>query len=37
VLAGKGHETFQDIGTERRPFDDIAVAKSILAETEREE
>ena len=27
LIAGKGHETYQLIGTERRPFDDRAVAQ----------
>ena len=31
VLAGKGHETVQVIGTERKPFDDMAIAKKYLA------
>jgi UDP-N-acetylmuramoyl-L-alanyl-D-glutamate--2,6-diaminopimelate ligase len=30
VIAGKGHETTQTIGTESRPFDDRAVARSAL-------
>jgi UDP-N-acetylmuramoyl-L-alanyl-D-glutamate--2,6-diaminopimelate ligase len=31
VIAGKGHETFQDIGGERRPFDDAVEARRALA------
>jgi UDP-N-acetylmuramoyl-L-alanyl-D-glutamate--2,6-diaminopimelate ligase len=26
LIAGKGHERYQEVGTERRPFDDAAVA-----------
>ena len=32
VLAGKGHEKYQDIGTQRIHFNDAQVAESILAE-----
>ena len=31
VIAGKGHETFQVVGNERRPFDDRRVARAALA------
>ncbi|UCD30406.1 MAG: UDP-N-acetylmuramoyl-L-alanyl-D-glutamate--2,6-diaminopimelate ligase, partial [Planctomycetota bacterium] len=31
LLAGKGHETYQEIGRERVPFDDVAVANEILS------
>ncbi len=31
VLAGKGHETYQEIGGERRPFDDAVEARRALA------
>jgi UDP-N-acetylmuramoyl-L-alanyl-D-glutamate--2,6-diaminopimelate ligase len=32
VIAGKGHETYQLVGTEVLPFDDRAVAKEILGQ-----
>ncbi|MBI2395435.1 MAG: UDP-N-acetylmuramoyl-L-alanyl-D-glutamate--2,6-diaminopimelate ligase [Deltaproteobacteria bacterium] len=31
LIAGKGHEDYQIIGTEKRPFDDVAVAQKALA------
>ena len=31
LIAGKGHELYQQVGTERRPFSDYAVAEAILA------
>ena len=30
LVAGKGHETWQEVGRERRPFDDAAVARDAL-------
>lgn len=30
LIAGKGHETYQEVGSERRPFDDLAVARDWL-------
>ena len=30
VLAGKGHERYQVIGTEKRPFDERAIAEAAL-------
>jgi UDP-N-acetylmuramoyl-L-alanyl-D-glutamate--2,6-diaminopimelate ligase len=32
LLAGKGHETYQVVGTEKRPFDERAIVQEILAE-----
>jgi UDP-N-acetylmuramoyl-L-alanyl-D-glutamate--2,6-diaminopimelate ligase len=32
VLAGKGHERYQVIGTEKRPFDERAITEAILAD-----
>lgn len=34
LIAGKGHEDYQIIGTERRPFSDRAVAQDGLSETQ---
>ncbi len=33
LLAGKGHETYQLVGTERRPFDERAIVATALAQT----
>jgi len=35
LIAGKGHETYQIIGTEKHHFDDREVAREILRETDR--
>jgi UDP-N-acetylmuramoyl-L-alanyl-D-glutamate--2,6-diaminopimelate ligase len=32
LLAGKGHETYQIVGEEKRPFDERAIVQEILAE-----
>ena len=32
LLAGKGHETYQVVGTEKRPFDERAIVMSWLDE-----
>ena len=32
VLAGKGHETYQTIGTEKLPFDERVIVRDCLAE-----
>ena len=31
LVAGKGHESVQVIGTEVRPFDDLRVTKEVLS------
>jgi UDP-N-acetylmuramoyl-L-alanyl-D-glutamate--2,6-diaminopimelate ligase len=31
LIAGKGHEQYQEVGDERRPFDDVAEARAALA------
>jgi UDP-N-acetylmuramoyl-L-alanyl-D-glutamate--2,6-diaminopimelate ligase len=33
LIAGKGHETYQIIGTQALPFDDRAVARAILLDS----
>jgi len=30
LIAGKGHETYQEVQGERRPFDDVVVAQRYL-------
>jgi UDP-N-acetylmuramoyl-L-alanyl-D-glutamate--2,6-diaminopimelate ligase len=30
LLAGKGHETYQQVGSEKRPFDDRETAREVL-------
>jgi UDP-N-acetylmuramoyl-L-alanyl-D-glutamate--2,6-diaminopimelate ligase len=32
VIAGKGHETYQIVGKTKHPFDDSAVARSVVAD-----
>ena len=33
VIAGKGHEDYQIVGTERRHFDDVEVAAAVASAT----
>jgi len=35
LIAGKGHETYQIVGSEERPFDDVKAAKEALLERAR--
>jgi UDP-N-acetylmuramoyl-L-alanyl-D-glutamate--2,6-diaminopimelate ligase len=35
LIAGKGHETYQVVGTRRRPFDDRKIARTYFGERER--
>jgi len=37
LIAGKGHETYQEVGNERIPFDDVEVARAQLQEIARGE
>ena len=37
LIAGKGHESFQTIGTESLPFDDFTVAKEAIKNLKRNE
>jgi UDP-N-acetylmuramyl tripeptide synthase len=30
LIAGKGHESYQEIGTQRLPFDDAQIAREML-------
>jgi UDP-N-acetylmuramoyl-L-alanyl-D-glutamate--2,6-diaminopimelate ligase len=36
LIAGKGHETYQEGPAGKRPFDDLAVARAALADPARE-
>lgn len=36
LVAGKGHETYQDGATGKHPFDDVAVARAALEQIQRE-
>ena len=36
VLAGKGHETYQDIGGVKHPFDEKVIVAELLEEIARE-
>jgi UDP-N-acetylmuramoyl-L-alanyl-D-glutamate--2,6-diaminopimelate ligase len=36
LIAGKGHEDYQLVGKEKRPFDDRAEARRALAQMARE-
>jgi UDP-N-acetylmuramoyl-L-alanyl-D-glutamate--2,6-diaminopimelate ligase len=36
LIAGKGHETYQEGAAGKRPFDDLAVARAVLAQPARE-
>ena len=34
LLAGKGHEKFQEINGEKMPFDDLLILKTVLTEVQ---
>ena len=34
VLAGKGHETYQEINKEKKPFDERVIVREVLEELE---
>jgi UDP-N-acetylmuramoyl-L-alanyl-D-glutamate--2,6-diaminopimelate ligase len=36
LIAGKGHETYQDGATGKHPFDDLSVARGALEQRHRE-
>jgi UDP-N-acetylmuramoyl-L-alanyl-D-glutamate--2,6-diaminopimelate ligase len=36
LIAGKGHETYQEIGSQRLPFDDLEVAREVIARVLKE-
>lgn len=36
ILAGKGHETYQEINKEKNPFDERKIVKEVLEEIEKE-
>jgi UDP-N-acetylmuramoyl-L-alanyl-D-glutamate--2,6-diaminopimelate ligase len=36
LIAGKGHETYQEIGEQRLPFDDFEVARQVIARVLKE-
>ena len=36
LIAGKGHETYQVIGSEVLPFDDVAVSREALSRKRRD-
>lgn len=36
ILAGKGHETYQEINKEKNPFDERKIVREVLEEIEKE-